>query len=59
MTIEEAYDYLTENGIATEDELNLVTGIAGYNFETLEEVLFYRTGEREFPGDEDENEEEE
>lgn len=46
--IEEAWDTLTEQGIATEEELQLVTGINGYSIEALEEVLYYRTGLRGF-----------
>jgi len=45
-TIEKAWDYLTETGIATEDELQLITSINGYNIETLNSVLYARTGYR-------------
>ena len=41
-----AWDYLTGNGIATEDELQLITSINGYNIETLNSVLYVRTGYR-------------
>lgn len=44
--ITEAWDYLTESGIATEEELQLVTSMNGYNIETLESVLYVRTGYR-------------
>ena len=38
------YEFLVYNGIATEDELDLVTNIAGYSVETLSNVLYYREG---------------
>ena len=40
------WDYLTESGIATEEELQLVTSINGTSCETLESVLYVRTGYR-------------
>ena len=46
MTLEKMWDYLTEAGIATEEELRLITAINGYNEETLCDVLFVRTGYR-------------
>ena len=33
-------------GIATENELQLITDINGYDLETLEDVLYARTGYR-------------
>ena len=48
MTIEQMWDYLTETGIATENELCLVTAINGYNEETMLDVLYVRTGYRSF-----------
>ena len=48
MTLQEMWDYLTESGIATEDELKLVTDINGYNEETMLDVLYARTGYRNF-----------
>ena len=41
------WDYLLENGIATEEELKLVTCINGYNKDTLNSVLYARTGYRD------------
>jgi len=41
---DEAWDYLIETGIATEDELILVTNINGFNLETLNNVIHSRTG---------------
>lgn len=39
-------DYLTELGIATEEEINLVSKINGWNLEALESILYVRTGYR-------------
>ena len=41
---ERIWDYLIENEIATEEELRLVTDVAGYSDETLEAVIYARTG---------------
>ena len=40
------WDWLIENETATEDELVLVTSINGTNLDSLESVLFSRTGYR-------------
>ena len=48
MTIERAYYTLIEENIATEDELVLITDIWGYNLDTLEKVLYARTGLNDF-----------
>lgn len=40
------YDYLLETGVCTEDELSLVTSIMGTNIDTLESILYSRTGYR-------------
>ena len=47
-TTDQAWDYLTEYGIATEEELQLITCINGYRFEVMEQVLDVRTGYRSF-----------
>jgi len=46
MKVNEYWDYLIENGIATEEELQLITYINGYSVETLDAVLYARTGYR-------------
>ena len=46
MTNDEFFDFLVEYGIATEDEIRLVTDINGYNEETLNDILYARTGNR-------------
>ena len=43
---DDLYDYLLESGIATEAELSLVSCINGWNLESMESVLFARTGYR-------------
>lgn len=48
MTYEEKYDFLTENNIATDDEINLVVKINGYTEEQLDNILFVRTGYTSF-----------
>lgn len=48
MTITEMWDYLANAGIATDNELQLVTDINGYNEETMCDVLYARTGYRNF-----------
>ncbi len=40
------WDFLTDNCIATEEELKLVTSINGYNETTLNDILYVRTGYR-------------
>ena len=42
----EIWDAIVEYGIATEEELELVTAINGYNSDTLNDVIFVRTGYR-------------
>ena len=45
--IDKMWDWLLDTGIATEEELQLVTDINGYSIETLNDVLYARTGYRE------------
>ena len=42
----ELYDYLIDCNIATIREICLVTSINGYNIESLESILYSRTGYR-------------
>jgi hypothetical protein len=42
--LSEIWDYIELNGIATNEELQLVTCINGYNEETLNDVIYARTG---------------
>jgi hypothetical protein len=46
MDKEQVWDYLVESQIATEEELKLVTYINGYSIESLESVIYVRTGYR-------------
>lgn len=46
MNVDELWDNIVEYGIATEDELQLVTDINGYTEETLNDVIYARTGYR-------------
>ena len=45
--INELWDWLVDMGIATEKELGLITDINGYSVETLNDVLYSRTGYRD------------
>lgn len=42
------YDYLVDNDIATDEEIKLVTQINGDNIDTYEDILYARTGYRNF-----------
>ncbi len=56
------YNFLVEYGIATEDELDLVTNCYGFTIDTFERVLYYQEGYRtmeQYLGTEDEEDEEE
>ena len=54
MTKDEMWDRLVDEGIATEEEINLVTDINGYTEEALLDILYARTGYRNFEQMEDE-----
>lgn len=43
-TINEVWDLLIEYGVATQEELELVTCINGYNMDTMNSVIYARTG---------------
>ena len=45
--IKEMWDWLIELGTATEEELQLITDINGYNMDVLNDVLYCRTGYRD------------
>lgn len=46
MSWEEAYDYIRENEIATVEELGMACHFGGCRKETMDEVVFYKTGFR-------------
>lgn len=48
LSTEEMHDKLVEMGIATEEEVQLVTSINGYNEEAMLDILYARTGYRNF-----------
>lgn len=41
--IERTWNYLVENEIATEEELQLVTSVAGYTDEVMNAIIYART----------------
>ena len=47
MTKDEMWKNIVDCGIATDDELSLVTCINGYSEETLNDVVYARTGYRD------------
>ena len=42
--IEYVWETLVDMGIATDEELQLVTSINGYNIDTLNDIIYVRTG---------------
>lgn len=44
MELNEIFDYLIEYGICTEEEMQLVTNINGYNEETANDIIYARSG---------------
>lgn len=44
LTLDERWDILIEENICTEEELQLVTNINGYNEQTLDDVVYARVG---------------
>ena len=42
--LNQIWDYIIETGIATEEELRLITCINGWNGESLNSVIYTRTG---------------
>lgn len=56
-TIDEVWDLIIEYNIATDDEIRLVTSINGYNMESLNDIIYVRTGYRDIEQLEDELEE--
>ena len=46
--IEDVITFLEEEGIATSEEIDLVTKINGYNLETINDIIYVRTGCRDY-----------
>lgn len=42
-----AWDFCIEHEIASDEELNLVTKINGFNWDTIMDVIYVRTGYRD------------
>ena len=42
--VDEVWDLLIEYGVATQEELELITCINGYNMNTMNSVIYARTG---------------
>lgn len=42
------YEFLVNYGIATKEEINLITAINGNNIKTYEDILYIRTGYQAF-----------
>ena len=40
------WEFITDEGIATDEELQLITSINGYNIEALNDVIYIRSGYR-------------
>lgn len=59
-TIEEIWDIIIEHNLATTEELQLVAQINGYSKQSLDDVVYARTGYNDIAQylDEDEDEEE-
>ena len=53
--VDEVWDLLIEYGVATQEELGLVTCINGYNIDTLNDVIYARTGYRDIEQLQDED----
>jgi len=47
MTKRELFERIINDGIATKSEVNLVTDIAGYSVEILNQIIYVRTGYRD------------
>lgn len=48
INIEDAITFLEEEGVATWEEIDLVTKINGYNLETINDIIYVRTGYRDY-----------
>ena len=46
MELETVIDRIIEFRIATEEEIDLVTRINGYNIDTINDIIYIRTGYR-------------
>lgn len=46
--VDEAYNFMLTNEIVSEETLNVITSINGYNIDTLNDVLYCRSGYHNF-----------
>ena len=46
--VDKAYDFLLEFEFATEEEIDIVCAINGYNMETMNDILYYKTAYHDF-----------
>lgn len=47
MNLNEQMNFLIENEIATEEEVNIVININGYSESTMNDILYVKTGYRD------------
>jgi hypothetical protein len=47
LSIDYMWDRIVDLNIATQEELELITSINGYNIESLNDVIYVRTGYRD------------
>jgi len=45
-TLNDLFDFITDRGIATRNEIILVTKINGWNADSLNDIIYTRTGYR-------------
>tara|TARA_Y100000593_G_C4138586_1_gene251010 strand:+ start:125 stop:346 length:222 start_codon:yes stop_codon:yes gene_type:complete len=43
LTTNQIYDFILDNEIATEEEINIITNINGYNKKSLNNIIYART----------------
>lgn len=48
LTVEELYDTLVDSGLFTEPELELLTNINGFSYETLNDAIYARYEYRDY-----------
>lgn len=46
--VDQAYEFMLTNEIASEETLDIITSINGYNIETLNDVLYCQSGYHDF-----------
>lgn len=47
MRLEEYYNYLIDTSIVSEETVNIITDINGYSKNTLDDILYCKTGYRD------------